>query len=459
MARTDSLQNFLTDIAAVIKEKREYSEETKLQASDFDIEIGGIGEDLEETIDEQDKLITEQQTQISTLLKELKDKATIGGPAKLNVFVQEEEPETKDGIWVATQGELNKLMTVDTISTLPTNATPISSDIGSGNVYPTIFSIGDEVYANKGVEVFKYNDAENVWIFHGYLYSGSDVDVNSIFCVIDEYLYYSYVSTSTAPAIRRYNPVTNTNERVGSFDGYSYAQHCVAINERIYFINSGYSAHRIGYFDTVTNTLYNGAVNTIDYGSLGVCSLLTSGGDLYFYTATEMYKVNLADNTYSKVCDIPVQLNAYCGYITTGTITYLFGGDPNTTVLKFDSTTGMIENISDVVKIYPYNTEVLQNNVCVANNKIYFMYRDAWGYVKNNFKMDLPSVILAENSLALVNGNTHQATLITPPDNVEGNIGFKFASAHFTDSIGNIDDSLSIYKGDGSEWIKIGGAE
>lgn len=42
MARIDNLQNFLTDVAKSIKDKRQYSEETKIPAAEFDTEISEI---------------------------------------------------------------------------------------------------------------------------------------------------------------------------------------------------------------------------------------------------------------------------------------------------------------------------------------------------------------------------------------------------------------------------------
>ena len=42
MARIDNLENFLTDVAKSIKDKKEYSEDTKIPAADFDSEIASI---------------------------------------------------------------------------------------------------------------------------------------------------------------------------------------------------------------------------------------------------------------------------------------------------------------------------------------------------------------------------------------------------------------------------------
>ena len=88
---------------------------------------GKTGEDLNEVLQTQDNIIAEQQEQINTLLDAFNNKTQ--SPAKPNIFVQENEPEIKDGIWLQANKQVDKIIidknvvesnTKDTINTFPT---------------------------------------------------------------------------------------------------------------------------------------------------------------------------------------------------------------------------------------------------------------------------------------------------------------------------------------------------
>ena len=80
MARTDTLNNYLTDIATAIKEKK--GDTAPINASKFDEEIknlpSGGAEDLTVELTEQDNLIATQEVTIEDIEKALNEKVAGG---------------------------------------------------------------------------------------------------------------------------------------------------------------------------------------------------------------------------------------------------------------------------------------------------------------------------------------------------------------------------------------------
>lgn len=81
MARTDTLGNFLTDVAEAIRTKEGTTE--TIPASEFDTRIsnlsGGGSEDLSEELGTYNEELTEQKATIKTIVQTLQNKASAGG--------------------------------------------------------------------------------------------------------------------------------------------------------------------------------------------------------------------------------------------------------------------------------------------------------------------------------------------------------------------------------------------
>ena len=152
MARTNNLTNFLTDVSAAIKQKT--GDNTPIPASDFDTEILSIetagpyqdktlsittngnyrlepdqnfdamssvsitvtvptGEDL-------DAVITAQEQKLTQLETILQSKASGGGGSEPNIFLQDIEPTTKQGIWLKkSNAEYEKVVAEDSVVEAP----------------------------------------------------------------------------------------------------------------------------------------------------------------------------------------------------------------------------------------------------------------------------------------------------------------------------------------------------
>lgn len=106
MARIDNLTNFLTDVATAIRNKK--GTEEQIPAANFDTEIASIttSENLDDVLQEQTELITELEETLKT---------KTGTSIVPNIFMQETEPNIKEGIWIQSNKQVDNIEVVDKI--------------------------------------------------------------------------------------------------------------------------------------------------------------------------------------------------------------------------------------------------------------------------------------------------------------------------------------------------------
>jgi len=191
MARVNNLSNFLTDVASAIKEKK--GDNTNIPAANFDTEILSLpsqgvyqskqmtintngnyeiipddgydaieslrlsieaGEDLTDVLNTQDQKIAELEAAL--------ENKTAGSGNEPNIFVQENEPTIKKGIWLQTNKELEHIYGDDDVFIAgewkpdgACKAIPYSFSGGS------VVAIGTDVYLLGGnssaLSTYKYD--------------------------------------------------------------------------------------------------------------------------------------------------------------------------------------------------------------------------------------------------------------------------------------------------------------
>ena len=99
MADTSNLSNYLKDLADAIRTKK--GTEDAIPAANFDTEIASIttSENLDDVLQEQTELINELEEILKTKSK---------SSSEPNVFMQQTEPETKEGIWIQSNKNYEK---------------------------------------------------------------------------------------------------------------------------------------------------------------------------------------------------------------------------------------------------------------------------------------------------------------------------------------------------------------
>lgn len=380
------------------------------------------------------------------------------GSTSLNVFVQEGEPDKKDGLWLKRDAKWSgKLETVDTVAGLPKNPVPISNYIGSSTAGNVLYIVDGEAYVTRAAEIYKYNADADTWDLIGSMGPVMTERENGIRGVIGSRIYQSGGNAMSTANVGYYDVKTNETDYAGTFPGYTSAYYCETLGTNIYYYNAG--NHKIGHYDSIAKVTYNNDAKTIALSTdIDIVGMINISGTLYAYSIDAMYKVDVDNYTYEKVCDLDVNL-IYSGHIATGSIAYFFGGGSNsgtTRVCKFDTATNTLEDVSTQIGILPYyNMGHEGTNVGLGGNTIYFIYKDGWGYVNGNYKMDLPSLEFTPNTVLLLNGNTYRTNLLGPSKDVIGNIGSPFSDTYITDDNGAIIDGVSKAYGDGESWKEI----
>lgn len=478
MARIDNINNFLTDVANSIRNKTGKTD--NIPASEFDVEIesisGGGSEDLTEELNDYSAKLETQKTSISSITEALAGKA--GGSGRvLNLFLQENEPLLKKGLWLQTNKTYNNTMIIETDGVPMTFATEKAS-----TTYPynngVCQKVGDYVYllgggtnwASEGcyMYAYKYHIPSNAMsrlknTTPRYIgYSGSTVAGGKIyfFCVWDYY------------AFRVYNPQTD-----------AYAQ---LANPPVYYTCG---ANLVTLDD---NTLYH------------------FGNDRSGSTGLKSAKYNISTNTWTAIADLP-SLMPRCVTFVSGTDVYILGGPKvsgSPVSYKYDTLRDAYTTLNTPPTTFSssswyYNDTTKKAYIFSPNDDILGVYEydiSTDSYTKMNVVLPY-SFVTSGNGVVEYNGNllmfggnggvskvagiTLDIPVINPPKNTDNAIVYinknnaegdhacelfntnkistdisKYNTFYVNDLFhrdrnGVTDNSSPAYYGNGEEWIKF----
>ena len=310
MARTDTLTNFLTDIADSIRLKT--GETGKIALSDFDSKISGI---------------------------KTKEKA-------FNVFVQMDEPESKEGIWAKTEREIEEDFSITNqpfVGSLEIEAWARHSfDKISTGTRPTL--IGKWLYwpqvSGTDYRGWKMNieTGENAYLCS----TPSEKDLTYNTCAaVGNYIYY-WGSSAYRQGCIRYNLDTNNYTNMAAPPVPINRGCAVAVGTDIYIaagraVTGGSSYASSGIilkYDTLTNTYEQFLVPTY----LADCDISVIGEWMYFIGtfdqdlstkgsyASHAYKWNINTKEWIQLAEMPIlEVFSHCvidGKILIGTKGY-----------------------------------------------------------------------------------------------------------------------------------------
>lgn len=384
------------------------------------------------------------------------NKGSGGGSSKANVFIQEAEPETKEGIWFKkTAGIYNKLITADTISSEP------YFEIGPTQLYqhyevPSI-AVGTDIY----------------------MFSDATTDSNKA----EKY----NTITDTCSNLAEYNPTSDELSNGGSLFWDESLNAIGIINNKDYthymldtniYANSGSVNSQFTWYNrmllpNLNNNIYNAAtsalliLNNINKnvtrvaipvtGYVGSWHTILKGNSIYLfpcdsYNMLKAYRYDIDTNSFTELASMPY-----------GTLKSVAELNNNIHIFGIKDS----ENYPQYNKHYIYNintdtwTEApdlstpvtLYSRAVTINDTIYITSADA--NAKTILKYREPSISFEPNSVVLHNGSTYKTALLTQPDNAQGRVTTSFANAYMTDSSGNLITTDEKYYGNGTSWVEI----
>ncbi len=441
---------------AIIDKGVEISADTPFREYADKISNITTGEDLEAELSAQEQVIQEMEIA-------LENKIASGKNASLNVFVQEAEPSTKDGIWIKANKTLehiiedddyyieNKWETAGRYSNIP-----FTFKVG------TVVNNGKDVYIFYGTTAYKYDIELNVYeqlsnpptsitgnsnsgVYYNnyiYLFGSSTANCDKIAykydiendtyirlsdipsshkdggaCLIDNYIWLLAESHSSIAYKYDIENDTYITYNFYSTSGYQYMTYAsfVPVGKRIYRIGSNSSPgdNYVKYYDTETNTWSSMLATCLASQSTSVLV----GDYIYtfgFYAGAKKY--NLLTNTWSDVTSVPTA--SYNGRaIYYNNKIYIFGGR---SVYNTDS-------YHNKVQCLPLSTKTYENNTAVIVQGIYY----SSSYLVK--LLDVESPLVSENQY----------------------LKYAFKKALFYDETDGLQDTLPVYYGNGTKWTQI----
>lgn len=421
-------------------------------------------EDLSEELTEYNEELATQEVTIDDIAKALRNKVLSSGGSTLNVFTQEEEPETKEGLWLQTSEQYDSVSLRDNpFETKLTGRPQLSFDIMNNAgvlVGNYVYLFGGDVTSNTRSYVYKYDLTNN-----------------------------SYARLSNMPFITAYKPA-------------------IAIGTDIYI--SGYSSGtNVFYkFNTTTETYTKLANEPI---SLEFSCLINVGDYIYAIGGTNMknnmYKYSISNNTWTLMSSKLPELFSQTSGFVIGTDIYLvstcLSGYASTQHnYVFDTVTETFRTLPSVspegfvvvATLVEDNFVYLVGGGGTDNPRMFKYYPDTDMYVKcgylpggygacpicygNEFlsfggygkTRNLFGVTIDKRETPIVNGKTVIVDTIENPkefnksitllDNINSpllNLN-EYHTKYFVDIIYKLNENnidVPVYYGDGTQWIKI----
>lgn len=395
----------------------------------------------------------------------------------LNIYVQEEEPERKEGIWLRTESKGFTDVIVDNDAIAPgiwyTNndygvAPWYLKDYEVSN-YGTFAVVGDYLYyfGGKKSTPCKYN-----FITQTFTNIKSAIDYNlvgtaAVVVGTDVYLFGGCAGSSIGNVTSRawkYDTLTDTYTNLCNLPDYRFAMNGCLVDNDIYLfggnrqINLGISNNNVWKYSIADNTYTtltnypngNGSSGYVAYASnMGVVpfgrKIYLFGGRWSSETIQGYMVYDIDTNQFSAYKKISGLYNA-CPPAIIGTRVYFFSAK-DTPVIIFDLTTEEVIT-TDIIIPKSYGC----NGAYFYKDKIYLPSLDSLDVLTiKGSEYDNNAVVLVQNN----NADSVIATeLITVPHFIN-RMRLRFSDAFYYSKDDGLDTTIPTYYGDGSQWIKF----
>lgn len=387
----------------------------------------------------------------------------------MNLYVQTNEPESKDGIWIKADPQTHPYSTVklDQSLIIPkkwrhdlATMTTMSGFYAAGTVKSGVM-VGDYLFVSTGSKLLKYNYKTNALTTITLSKTGvRDVATNGV----DE------IYLASSGHVEIYNINTNTSQAYSaafatSYTRTSWASCCYsAYDNAVYLLTPGIGGStydHLGKFDLATKTFtilktYNsnnerkGTYTMFDRGDEIVVVSGKTGHNSWLYKKDDGSIITIDETSpfYTFVLD-------YSAHLSTHTARYQYYINMSTKkAYRIDKDTLEHEDITD---------ELMDED----SQLIYFLLaHDSgfYGIIKNNdskfllTSMEISTPSYDDNyiiiSQAPIN-RTAKATALWTHEGISGKLLQSFYDVYYYNKETGFDFTLPMYYGNGTEWIKF----
>lgn len=373
------------------------------------------------------------------------------GEVEINVFMQETEPEKKDGIWLQGNYEVENIVGAKGMFSTGSwdTARPKSMPYGADDcgavlvgTYIYLFGLGDRQRA------YKYNTLNNTYtqitsVPTTFGYGGCAGIGTNI------YLFGGAYNQTTA---YKYDTLTDTYTQIKNIPyNFKYGK-CVAIGNYIYLVGSNYSTATGKY-------LYRYSVSSNSYTSyatlpyqFSTAGCVAHGTDIYLFGSnnssyyTTAYKFDTQTKLFTQLKNVPYNFrNAYA--ISAGTNIYLFGGtDGNTTAYRYVPTSNNYYSVTNI----PYSA--IGSPTVFDGTKIYLFGGLTNTTMVQALNITHNSSITNKTVVILQDLYSNQANNLIA-DSISG-LKTYYNKVYYKNENGRIVTPIA-YNGNGTEWTRI----
>ena len=426
------------------------------------------GEDLTEELDTYTTELNSQEELLTIITEALAGKAA-GAGSSINVFMQTNEPTTKDGIWLQSDGRYDHITFAeitsggDWVSSTSRLQIPYTFKEGNG------VQIGDAVYlfggAGGSATAYKYDLANNV-----------------------------YTQLANIPVSFQYEP-------------------CTALGTNVYLsaaIGSASVGNQLWKYDTLTNSYTQLASRP----QPNTGSMITAVGDDTLYSwgcdwgesyGRHGYKYTVSTNKWDEIATPPVPM-AYNALCTMGDKVYIFGSSYSTSynyrVYVYDTINNNYTQVSDspfyvrkAIAKDDKNIYLVGNNGqgTTANPRMYIYNIELGTYtelITFSYNVDTDAAIALYGDEVVIIGNRTNTTMVLSlkpnitdildktvvvdwntkttdtysfklfdiskiTNDFSNDYTYYFHDVLYCKSNGKLDSSIPTYYGNGTEWVKF----
>lgn len=382
-------------------------------------------------------------------------KGNLKGKPSINLFVQETEPETKDGIWVKDNYEVENITAKKSMfstgvwdTTRPKSMPMNGSDHGAVLVGRYIYIFGLRNTGSTNVGAYKYDTLTDTYT------QIANVPVNFLAggCSAVGTNIYLFGGTSNPTTAYKYDTLTDTYTKLTDIPfNFKYGR-CATVGNYIYLFGSVYSTAtmKYAYRYNVVSGIY-GKLTDIPYQfTSGGC--VAYGTDIYLFGTSRSsyyktaYKYDTVTKVYAQIKDVPYDF--YNGNaVSVGNYIYLFSGSGGETkAYRYIPSSNAYYSVTDI----PYGAT--SSAIVFDGSKIYLFGGTAYGAVVQGLNITSMDTILNKTLIINQDVPTNQANNLIE-DSIDG-VQTHYNKVYYKNENGRVVTPI-VYNGNGTNWAGI----
>lgn len=382
---------------------------------------------------------------------------------KPNIFMQETEPEIKEGIWLQSNKEMNNIIIEDNMSSEPTF---IPNKYGIGPSFDSsrqrVIVVGNDIYTTNYESLFyKLDTITKTWE----KISATFVGISVHMAYKDGYIY--MIDHWNSWQVYKYNITNKTFETVttqGTHPSGSFVGSCVTINNVMYIMKEN------------SNTWIKYDIKTSTFSVMPTLPFITKKSHNSPNSCTDsvnkiyaindvniLYVYNIKEGTWTKLKDLneirslnenivdidkisitPVYFNGFIYFYDSYKKS---DGYSETLIFTYDLKNDKLEILK--INIYNIFNGITGTIFTAKENELILMEGS------KNTSIIISYKTFQDKTVVINQGNTYSTSIISTPKNIQGRLTNSFNNVWYNTKENGLDDTIPTYYGDGSKWIKF----